>query len=132
MLSLRRPEGNSDKNRRLLQSLSRFQETPATLLVELKDGNYVALGEPGETAVKDARDLILAYVPSTEAEAVDLNKLLGKVKFVLKVKVSRQTAQRALDGLRREGSLIRIGKGKKGDAFRYFRPENPFCPTSNA
>jgi len=125
VLSLRRPEGNSTKNRRLLQSLSRFQETPSDLLIELRDGSYVALGEPGETAVKDAKDLIFPAAPKTEAEAVGLKELASNVK------VSRQTAQRAFDELVREGKLSRIGKGKRGDAFRYFIPENRLCPTPN-
>jgi Bacterial regulatory proteins, gntR family len=125
VLSLRRLEGNSPKNRRLLQSLSRFQETPADLLIELKDGGYVPLGEPGETAVKDAKDMIFAVAPETEAEAVGMKDLMTNVK------VSRQTAQRALDELVREGMLSRIGKGRKSDPFRYFIAEIPFCPTSN-
>ena len=125
VVSLRRPEGNSSRNRRLLRSLSRFHETPADLLIELTDDGYVALGEPGETAVKDARDAILAAAPRTEMEALALKELVSGAK------VSRQTAQRALDELVREGMLSRVGKGKRGDPFRYFIPENRFCPTPN-
>jgi DnaB-like helicase N terminal domain/AAA domain/Bacterial regulatory proteins, gntR family len=123
VVSLRRPEGNASKNRRLLQSLSRFHETPADLLIELTDEGYVALGEPGETAVKDAKDVIFAAAPQTETEALALKELVSAAK------VSRQTAQRALDELVREGMLSRAGKGKRGDPFRYFIPENRFCPT---
>jgi DnaB-like helicase N terminal domain/AAA domain len=125
VISLRRPGGNSPKNRRLMQSLSRFHETPADLLIELTDEGYTALGEPGETAVKDAKDAILAVAPQTETEALALKELVSAAK------VSRQTAQRALDELVREGMLGRVGKGKRGDPFRYFRPENRFCPTHN-
>jgi DnaB-like helicase N terminal domain/AAA domain len=123
VVSLRRREGNSSRNRRLLQSLSRFHETPADLLIELTDDGYVALGEPGETAVKDARDAILTAAPQMEMEALALKEL------VTVAKVSRQTAQRALDELVQEGMLSRVGKGKRGDPFRYFIPENRFCPT---
>lgn len=44
VLSLRKPEGNAAKNRRLLQSLSRFSETPNDLLIELTENGYVAFG----------------------------------------------------------------------------------------
>jgi hypothetical protein len=114
VLSLRKPEGNGPKTRRLLQSLSRFSETPSHLLIELREDGYVALGEPGETAVKDAKNAIFRIVPETEADAVDLKDLMDNAK------ISRQTAQRAIDELIRAGVLNRIGKGKKGKAFRYF------------
>jgi AAA domain/DnaB-like helicase N terminal domain len=125
VLSLRKPEGNSPKNRRILQSLSRFSETPADLLIELADGQYRALGERAETALKEAKDAVFKVVPEKESEAVDLQAI------VLRADLKRPTAQRATDELLREGMLNRIGKGKKGDPFRYFLPEMPFCPTSH-
>jgi hypothetical protein len=125
VLSLRRPEGNSKKTVRLLQALSRFSETPAEILIELTDQGYIALGEPREAALKDAKDSLLSIVPQTEAEAADL---AGLVKGT---DISRRTAQRAIDELLAEKLLSRIGKGKKGDPFRYFLPEKmPFCATS--
>jgi hypothetical protein len=125
VLSLRRAEGNAPKTRRRLQSLSRFSETPADLLIDMAVGGYVALGKPDETAVKDAKNSIIGIAPQTEVEAMNLKDLTTKAG------VSRQTAQRAVDELVQEGTLARIGKGKRGNAFRYFVPENHFCPTSN-
>ena len=63
------------------------------LLIELIDGDYVALGEPAETALKDAKDAIFAGVPENEVHAMDLKEIVAQAK------VSRQTAQRALDEL---------------------------------
>ena len=114
VLSLRKQEGNSPKTRRLLQSLSRFSETPTDLLVELRDGAFVSLGDPGETAFKDAKGSICAIAPNTESEAVPLAEL------VTNSGVSRRTAQRAIDELVREDMFTRIGRGKKGEPFRYF------------
>jgi hypothetical protein len=125
VLSLRKPEGNAPKTRRLLQSVSRFSETLNDLLVDLTHGAYVALGERHETAIKDAKDLVFAAAPQLEAEAIDLREL-GKT-----TSVSRVTAQRAVDELVRDGLLNRIGEGKRGNPFRYFLTERPFCPTSN-
>jgi AAA domain/DnaB-like helicase N terminal domain len=125
VLSLRKPEGYSPKTRRLLQSLSRFSETPADLLIELVDGEYVALGEPAETALKDAKDAIFAIVPENEVDAMDLKELVAQAK------VSSPTGRRALEELVREGMVSRTGKGKRGDPFLYFLPGNRFFSTSN-
>jgi hypothetical protein len=125
VLSLRRPEGNSEKTRRVLQSLSRFSETPNDLLVDLQDGRYVALGQMGETVFNDAKKVVFANAPQTEPEALDLQAM------VIATKVTRRTAQRAIDELVEEGLLSRIGKGKRGDPFRYFLREIDFCATSN-
>jgi AAA domain/DnaB-like helicase N terminal domain len=117
VLSLRKHEGNSPKTRRVLQSLSRFSETPTDLLIELRDGVFVALGDPGEAAVKDAKKSILATAPKIESDAVALTQLAGDAG------VSRRTGQRAIDELFREGIFAKLGRGKKGDPFRYFIPE---------
>jgi hypothetical protein len=117
VLSLRKPEGNAAKNRRLLQSLSRFSETPNDLLIELSDGGYVVLGERRETAIRDAKDAILKIAPQCEAQAASEDELAKRAD------VTRTTAQRAIDELVRDGQLGRIGKGKRGNPFRYFIPE---------
>jgi hypothetical protein len=124
VLSLRKPEGNAPKNRRILQSLSRFLETPNDLLIELTEDGYRALGERVEMAHKEAKDAVVRALPEKESEAVDLQEL------VLRAALKRPTAQRAIDELLREGILSRIGKGKKGDPFRYFLSEIRSCPTS--
>jgi hypothetical protein len=124
VLSLRKPEGHSAKNRRLLQSLSRFSETPNDLLIELTDAGYIAIGERREIALKDAKDAILRLAPQGEVQALALQELASRADL------TRPTAQRAIDELIRDGQLSRIGKGKRGDPFRYFIPENRFCSTS--
>jgi hypothetical protein len=125
VLSLRRPEGNSRKTQRVIQAISRFSETPSELLVELTDDGYIALGEPQEAAVREAKDSIIAIAPKSEPEAVDLKGLTESAE------VPRATAQRAIEELLREKTLGRVGMGKKGDPFRYFMPEIRFCPTSD-
>ena len=124
VLSLRKPEGNTAKNRRLLQSLSRFSETPNNLLIELTEDGYVVLGERLETAMKDAKCAILKNAPQVEVEAVGLDELTKIADL------TRPTAQRAIDELMQAGQLSRTGQGKKGNPFRYFIPEMAFCSTS--
>jgi hypothetical protein len=115
VLSLRKPVGNSRKTLRVLQAVSRFSETPAELLIELRENTYVALGEPHDAAVREAKDSIIAVAPNSESEAVDLKSLIESCE------VPRATAQRAIDELLREDELRRIGEGKTGKPFRYFR-----------
>ena len=125
VLSLRKQEGTSAKNRRLLQSVSRFSETPSGLLIELSTSEYLAIGERHETALKDAHDTTLRISPKTEAQAATLEELVRVADL------SRATVARAIDKLIREHQLYRVGHGKRGDPFRYFRPENCFSSTSH-
>jgi len=125
VLSLRRPEGNAKKTLRVLQALSRFSETPAELLVELTGSGYISLGDPHEAAVKAAKDSILAVAPTSEAEAADMKQLMEIAD------VPRATAQRAVKELVEEGAMSKLGEGKRGKPFKFWQPENRFCPTSN-
>ena len=51
IVSIRRAEGNTKPAVRVLHTLSRFSETPDTLVIELTDAGYLALGTTGTVAV---------------------------------------------------------------------------------
>jgi len=125
VLSLRKPVGNSKKTQRVLQALSRFSDTPPELLIELTDNGYVALGEPHDAALRDAKDLIIAITPPAETEAITLKEIIETSD------VPRSTAQRAVDELLREELLSKVGEGKRNSPYRYFKAENRSCPISN-
>jgi DNA-binding transcriptional ArsR family regulator len=125
VLSLRRPEGNARKTLRVLHAISRFSETPAEILVELTEDGYISLGESKEAALRAAADSILVIAPKSEAEAVDIRELIEMAE------VPRATAQRAAKKLEEGGILSKVGDGKKGNPFRYFRAGNRFGPTSD-
>jgi hypothetical protein len=125
VLSLRRPDGNSRKSLRVLQSLSRFSETPAELVIELTDHGYIALGEKADVALQEASEAILTTAPIAEADAITLEEISEAAKTV------RSTAQRALRDLVLSGKIQKVGTGKKGNAFRYFRPEKGSAQTSS-
>jgi hypothetical protein len=59
VLALRRPEGRAGAGLRHLLALSRFDETPSELVIELKDGEYVALGTSDEVRAQAARRAVL-------------------------------------------------------------------------
>jgi hypothetical protein len=77
IVSVRRPEGKSKPTVRLLQSVSRYDQTPAELVVELTADGYVALGEPGDLAERQAREAILSAARSAwgEYEAAEEERL---------------------------------------------------------
>jgi hypothetical protein len=114
VLSLRRREGNSKKSQRVLHAVSRFAETPSELLIELKETGYVALGDPHEAVLRDAKDSIIENAPVSEPKAITLKELMESAKL------QRSTAQRAVEELQRDDVLGRVGTGKKASPYRYF------------
>ncbi|MGA2284802.1 MAG: AAA family ATPase [Dehalococcoidia bacterium] len=93
VLSLKRSEGNAKPNVRVLHALSRFDETPDTLVIEL-DIEYRALGSKTDVALADAKFAVADILPST--------------------------LQGALKDLMTEGKVQRCGEGKRGKPFRYW------------
>lgn len=114
VLSLRRPEGKHRKTVRLLAGISRFDELPDELVIELVGGDYISLGTAADLAAREAEEAILAAVPASEDEAVTLKELLEGSN------VKRTTAQRVIDDLVATGRLVKTGKGKRGDPIKYW------------
>ncbi|HXL23845.1 MAG TPA: hypothetical protein VOA78_15385 [Candidatus Dormibacteraeota bacterium] len=77
------------------------------------------LGIPPERAavsLQAAKEALLANIPASKARAVGRLEL-----FAVSMVPSRPTGDNALKELLAAGKIQRIGKGCKGDAFRYFR-----------
>jgi hypothetical protein len=119
ILALRRGEGNSRPTLRVLHGLSRFDETPKTLMIELTDSGYVALGSETAVAAREARITILDNAPHTAEHALTEQELLDRAG------VKRSTAKPALAELVAAGVLRQIGEGKRGDPRRYWRSSGP-------
>jgi hypothetical protein len=120
VLSIRRPDGDSSPNARVIHALSRFDETPETLRVELRNDEYVVLGED---ALDAARTRILEALPGNPDDALTLDELLKSLAGI-----ARTTAQSALKELIPEGSVQTRGRGVKGDPVRYWRPDGGASP----
>jgi hypothetical protein len=114
VLSLRRPEGSHKRNVRLIQALSRFDETPTDMLIELTEEGYRSLGEPGDVAIEQERLNIIDALPNEEKKALDIEALCDATDM------SRAQLQRRLDELLKDGKIFKTGRGRKGSAFRYF------------
>jgi DNA primase len=116
VLSLRRPEGAARPTLRSLRTLSRFDETPPELVVELTPEGYVPLGIEADVAKQEARARILAEAPREKAKGKTLPELVKLVDG------KRTTVQEVVKELRGEDLLARTGKGKKKDPYRFYRP----------
>jgi hypothetical protein len=117
LLSLRRPEGRYGPGVRHLQSLSRFEETPPELMVELReDGLYHIVSDQAITMVGDEiRVALLEVLPESEGNALALEELVQRCP-----KLSRTTAQRKLAELADEGVIHHVGAGRRGDPKRFY------------
>jgi hypothetical protein len=118
VVAIRRGDGNTRPTIRYLHALSRFDETPETLVVELTDSGYVALGDETTVATAEARQRVKDVLPAGDDGALTLAELSDKMS-----KTPRTTLQRAVDELILKGDVSRIGAGKRGDPFRYFAGE---------
>jgi hypothetical protein len=124
VLSLRRPDGNGRKSLRVLQSLSRFSETPEELVIEFVENSYVVLGNKADVALQEAIDTLMDSMPTSEADALTQNELFERAKVA-----ARTTGQRAIKDLLSNGRIQRIGSGRRGDAFRFFTTEEVSAQT---
>lgn len=123
LLTLRRPQGNTRPTIRKIECVSRFDGLPSEALYEYLDGYYHYLGTESEISEREAEAVILGSAPECEEKAQTLEDLLGDSK------VARATAYRVAKRLVAEGKLVHIGKGKRGNPFRYFLPEKDSSQT---
>jgi DNA-binding transcriptional ArsR family regulator len=111
ILALRRGDGESRPTIRHLHALSRFDDTPEELVIELTEAGYVALGSAVNFAVEEAKEATLAAIgeePLTTAQLVEATGL------------KRTAVYAALTELADAGKVTREGKGTRGDPHRYF------------
>lgn len=114
-LSLRRLEGNSNANGRRLEALSRFDETPSTLVVELTDAGYIAHGSMANITRRAAEDGVRDALPTANTNALTVDELCEEAG------VKKTTGKVVLAALTENGEAVRIGDGHKGSPYRYHR-----------
>jgi hypothetical protein len=104
--------GSGHPNRRQLRFISRKDDVPPTMIVELKDGQYVALGSAPNVEYTAAREFVLTHLPSSEDAALGEKEILAACHG----QFSRSTLKRVLNGSNGTGGLIREGivTGKVG------------------
>lgn len=118
VMQLRRPEKAKRPTIRQLLALSRFDETPAEVMVELTPDGYIALGTAEAVAVEEAKLAILGHLGDVDsATRAELEALPD---------LERTTCQRAIRELTEARLLVRSGRGVKGDPHRFARSDSGF------
>ncbi len=115
VLLLRRMENGPRKRIRVLHALSRFDETPDQLAIELGNDGYIPLGNTDDVIRQQARKRVLVELPRKATIAMTLDELLKKTKE------KRTTVQLCLRELLEQKKIRRVGEGHKGDGYRYYR-----------
>jgi hypothetical protein len=129
VLALKRPEGNpvASPNMRVIHSLSRFDETPPELMIELTDAGYVSHGDVQAVALSVAKEAV------TEALKAGKTTEDGQVVYALTLDellahnscsergVKRSTLQDALGALMGlfDPPIRKTGAGVRGNPHRY-------------
>lgn len=114
LLSLRKPEGNHGPNFRKIESLSRFDESPSGLIIELTADGYVARGDSDALAADETRAKLYEALPTDESTAKNMEQLTEEIGG------KRSTLSRVI---KTDAGIQKIGKGGRSDPFRYYRPQ---------
>jgi spore photoproduct lyase len=114
IVALQRPPNHTGRVR-IIHALSRYEETPSTLTIEIGDEGYV-MREGFDIGVQEVeRDLLLA-LPDTETDAKTADELMEETDL------KKTTVRDALARMVKEGKLLQAGTGRKNQPYRYWRP----------
>lgn len=113
-VSFKRDRQGAD-NRRILDAISRSDETPRKLVVAYEEGDgYRAVGTLAAVRQEQQRSTVLEVLGADELTAREISEAAG---------IGQVQVHRTLNQLYEEGSVGREGRGKKGDPFRFSRKE---------
>jgi hypothetical protein len=119
IMSVRRHQGEGHPTVRIIESLSRFDETPDKLVVELTEDGYRSRGDASAFAEREALTAIGELLLAKEENAMTTAEVLDKLK---EHDVKRTVATEALAKLTSVGTIRRVGKGQRGSPYRYYKP----------
>lgn len=115
-------------NRRILETRSRFDETPGEVIIELTDDGYRFCGDKAGVKQEGRRNIIKLILPDGEPGRTADEVL--EAWPVGKLKPGRRTLDEDLRTGAEEGRWVRSGKGVKGDPVRYFKPKDSIPASS--
>ena len=115
VLRLGRQENPVRPTIRTLAGLSRFDETPPELVIELTDDGYVLLGDEAAVAFAEARCAIVDILLKAPAPGLTEDLIVGQVGG------RKSTVGSALRVLLSDGEVTRGGAGRRGSPYVYSR-----------
>ncbi len=114
VLQLVRPEGMARPSIRQLNGLSRYDETPGTLVFEQTDEGYISHGSEKAVKTAETRESILEALPDEIDGALKTDELAKEAD------ASRTATKNLLDQLEKEGLARCEGTGKSGNPYRWW------------
>lgn len=120
ILQLRRSEGNVPKSRRVIETLSRYTETPEKVVIELGDDGYALLGDEEAVSLADGVRIVSALLH----EQFEQKESWTTDELVKETSMSRAAIQRAVREMRVRGEKVDEftddgGKARKGHPLQY-------------
>ena len=106
----RKPDAVRDTIREM-SALSRFDEAPAEVLIELTSAGYVVVGSEQGLARQVARSAVLDHLPADGG--------MTREELMARTALGKTAIGGALNDLVSEGLASRIGTGVKGDPYRF-------------
>lgn len=102
--------------RRNLKSMSRFEETPAEVLIELKEAEgYVSLGAPSQVERSEVKQMVLDALPGPNDEPINRDKLSEEFDPKPSASILKEVLAELVD----DDSVERHGKGVKNSPYLY-------------
>ena len=100
------------QTQRILRAVSRYPETPAELVLELRETGYCALGDPASHNKQARREKLIAALTDTFETPETISQ---------RALIALRDTYRLLKSLVGRGEIEQDGKGRKGSPFRYRR-----------
>jgi predicted transcriptional regulator len=120
VITLRLPDATLPANVRVVEAHGRYDGIPARTNIEYKGGRYVDLGADSKVQSKRAREAALdALAGGSETPNAELMDRISKAAGT-----SNATANTVIGDLVDEGKIERLGRGVKGNPYRYIRSFN--------
>jgi hypothetical protein len=107
------------KDRRTLEAISRFDDTPGIVVMELVDGQFRSLGGDEELHNAQQEREIFDRVPEGRVQALTVEEIAAATKW------SAATVRRRLNELVRRGAVCEqqgVVAGRQATAIGYWRP----------
>ncbi len=118
IINLSRPRGNHADTMRCITAVSRLDEAPSRLMIELCAEGYRSCGTTGRPSADAARGLVFCCLPTDKNNATSLEQIIETSSQ------SRATVQRVLGELKDKEQVIEVGSGVKGNPYRYYLSGN--------
>ena len=120
ILQLRRSEGNVPKSRRVIESLSRYVQTPEKIVIELTDEGFTLLGDDEAVTLADA----VRFLSALLHEQFEQKESWTTEELVKETGLTRAAIQRAVKHMRLRGEQVDEftddgGKARKGHPLMY-------------